>query len=87
MTLTLVDTEQLTRREREIVALMMLGDLTDQALAQRLTVTEHTIHFHVASVMRKFEVSRRGQVVSYAWQHGAITQGEWWPTLGRKESA
>ena len=49
----------LTPREIEVLRLVAEG-LTNAALAERLVLSEHTVHRHVANAMTKLEVSTRG---------------------------
>ena len=44
--------EELTEREREVLALMADGR-TNRAIAEELVITEHTVEKHVTSVMGK----------------------------------
>ena len=43
---------ELTSRESEVLELVALG-LTNKAIAQRLGISEHTVKFHVASILAK----------------------------------
>jgi DNA-binding NarL/FixJ family response regulator len=47
--------EELTDREREVLALMAEGR-TNRAIAQELVITEHTVEKHVTSVMGKLQI-------------------------------
>jgi len=47
--------EELTDREREVLALMAEGR-TNRAIADRLVITEHTVEKHVTSVMSKLRI-------------------------------
>lgn len=72
--------DTLTTREREVIAALMLGVSTKAALASTLMVSEHTVHYHLANIMRKLECNDRVQVVNYAWQNGRINDsGAWEP--------
>jgi DNA-binding NarL/FixJ family response regulator len=46
---------ELTEREREVLSLMAQG-LTNQAIAQRLVLTERTVEGHVRSVLMKLDL-------------------------------
>jgi DNA-binding NarL/FixJ family response regulator len=47
--------EELTAREREVLALMAEGR-TNRAIAEELVITEHTVEKHVTSVMGKLAI-------------------------------
>jgi DNA-binding NarL/FixJ family response regulator len=47
--------EELTEREREVLALMAEGR-TNRAIAEELVITEHTVEKHVTSVMGKLQI-------------------------------
>ena len=47
--------EELTEREREVLALMAEGR-TNRAIAEQLVITEHTVEKHVTSVMGKLQI-------------------------------
>ena len=61
--------ESLTRREREIVALIAEG-LTNRELADRLCISEATIRTHLTSIFLKLGVTDRLKLVVYAYRHG-----------------
>ena len=52
----------LTRREREILALLCQG-LTNKEIAQRLFITDVTVKAHVRSILGKFGVRSRTEAV------------------------
>jgi DNA-binding NarL/FixJ family response regulator len=47
--------DELTEREREVLALMAEGR-TNRAIAEQLVITEHTVEKHVTSVMSKLQI-------------------------------
>jgi len=56
---------ELTPREREVLALLTEG-LTNRQLAERLVVSEHTVHRHVTSILRKLGLPSRTAAAAYA---------------------
>ena len=54
---------ELTRRENEVAALVAQG-LTNREIASELMLSEHTVHRHVASILRKLDLHSREQVAS-----------------------
>ena len=54
-----------TRREREVLALLAEG-LTNRQIAERLVVSEHTVHRHVTSILRKLDLPSRTAAAVYA---------------------
>jgi len=49
---------QLTKREKEILSLMVEG-LSNKEIAKRLTLSTSTIQFHITNILSKFGVSKR----------------------------
>jgi ATP/maltotriose-dependent transcriptional regulator MalT len=62
----------LTRREIEVLRLVAAG-LSNQTLAERLFVSEHTVHRHVANIMTKLSVSTRAAAVAQAARLGLLS--------------
>jgi DNA-binding NarL/FixJ family response regulator len=61
--------DELTPREREVVALVALG-LSNEQIAQRLFVTPATAKTHVSRSMVKLHARDRAQVVVFAYENG-----------------
>ncbi len=61
----------LTERELDVLKLVTLG-LTNKEIAQKLTVTTHTIKAHVSSIYEKLSVSNRLQAAVYALVHELV---------------
>lgn len=57
-------TGTLTRREREVAALVADG-LTNREIAERLVLSERTVEAHIANVFAKIGVSSRSQVATW----------------------
>src|SRR5689334_4326756 len=63
--------ESLTPREIEVVRLVAAG-LGNREIAGRLEISEHTVKFHVASVMGKLGAASRTEAVTLGIRHGLI---------------
>jgi DNA-binding NarL/FixJ family response regulator len=61
----------LTRREREILALVAEGH-SNRELAQMLWVTEQTVKFHLSNIYRKLDVANRTEASRWAHRHGLV---------------
>jgi FixJ family two-component response regulator len=66
--------EQLTAREREVMALVVAGLLNKQ-IAGELATTERTIKFHRAHTMQKMEAESLAELVRMASQLGISNKG------------
>jgi DNA-binding NarL/FixJ family response regulator len=64
--------DALTRREREILAMVAEGGSNAQ-VAQTLWVTEQTVKFHLSNIYRKLEVGNRTQAAARARALGILT--------------
>ena len=62
---------EVTRREREVLALVAEG-LTNRQIAERLVVSEHTVHRHVTNILRKLELPSRAAAAAYAVRRGLV---------------
>lgn len=58
----------LTNREIEVLSLLAHGAGTT-TIAERLGVSRHTVHNHVAVVLNKLGVHSRAEAVAYAFEH------------------
>ena len=63
--------EPLTAREREVLQMLAQGRGNKQ-IAVRLNISEHTVKFHVASILGKLGASTRTEAVSLALRRGLI---------------
>jgi predicted ATPase/DNA-binding CsgD family transcriptional regulator len=62
------DAARLTRREREVVALISQG-LSNREIAARLCITATTAGHHVENILAKLGMSSRTKVAAWALQH------------------
>jgi LuxR family transcriptional regulator, maltose regulon positive regulatory protein len=60
---------QLSPREREVLHLLAEG-LTNAQIAERLVISEHTVHRHVANILRKLGVASRTAAAAHAVRAG-----------------
>ncbi|MDX9866213.1 MAG: response regulator transcription factor [Anaerolineaceae bacterium] len=58
----------LTRRELEVLALMVAG-LTNPDIAERLVVSRSTVKAHVSNILGKLNAANRSEAVSIALKH------------------
>jgi DNA-binding NarL/FixJ family response regulator len=65
----------LTRREREILALVAEGH-SNRELARMLWVTEQTVKFHLSNIYRKLDVSNRTEASRWAHKHRLLSTAE-----------
>jgi DNA-binding NarL/FixJ family response regulator len=63
--------EPLTARERDVLQMVSQG-LENKEIAARLGISEHTVKFHVASILGKLGSSTRTEAVSIALRRGLI---------------
>jgi DNA-binding NarL/FixJ family response regulator len=66
--------EELTEREREVVALVGEG-LSNQEIAERLFLSPATAKTHVSRAMSKLRVRDRAQLVVVAYESGLVRPG------------
>ncbi|HET9191890.1 MAG TPA: LuxR C-terminal-related transcriptional regulator [Vicinamibacterales bacterium] len=65
------DTIGLTAREMEVLQLISSG-LSNQAIGERLCISEHTVHRHVANTLSKLGVPSRSAAVAKAAKLGLL---------------
>jgi NarL family two-component system response regulator YdfI len=63
--------EPLTRREREVLQMISAG-FGNKEIAGKLSISEHTVKFHVASILGKLSASTRTEAVSIGIRHGLV---------------
>ena len=64
--------EHLTLREREVLEMMMEG-LSNKEIAAHLTISAHTVKFHISSILGKLGASTRTQAAAIGLRRGLIT--------------
>jgi DNA-binding NarL/FixJ family response regulator len=62
---------EVTVREREVLSLLVEG-LTNRQIAERLVVSEHTVHRHVTNILRKLDLPSRTAAAAYAARAGLL---------------
>lgn len=63
--------QDLTAREREVLALMVDG-LSNPDIAERLVISRATVKFHVSNILSKMGASGRTEAVALALQSGLV---------------
>ena len=69
---SIVPMESLTAREKEVLALVRDG-LGNKEIAGRLNISEHTVKFHISSILGKLGAGSRTEAVSQGIRKGLIT--------------
>jgi LuxR family maltose regulon positive regulatory protein len=62
---------EVTPREREVLGLLAEG-LTNRQIAERLVVSEHTVHRHVTNILRKLDLPSRTAAAAHAVRSGLL---------------
>ena len=63
--------QELTRREREVLALLIKG-MTNPEIASYICVSRATVKIHVSHILSKLGVSNRAEAVALAIQHKLV---------------
>jgi DNA-binding NarL/FixJ family response regulator len=66
--------EELTEREREVMALVAVGMRNDE-IAEHLVISPATVKTHVSRALRKLDAHDRSQLVAIAYQRGIVGGG------------
>jgi DNA-binding NarL/FixJ family response regulator len=61
--------DRLTRREREVIVLVLEG-LQNRQIAERLVISETTVSHHLTSIFGKLGLASRFDLIIYAYRHG-----------------
>jgi two-component system, NarL family, response regulator LiaR len=61
--------DHLGRREMEVLKLMAVG-ASNQEIANRMEISEHTVNIHAISIQRKLGLQDRGELSSYVRRYG-----------------
>ncbi|WP_245817274.1 response regulator transcription factor [Hydrococcus rivularis] len=64
-------TEALTQREVEVLQILAQG-LGNKAIASRLSISEHTVKFHIGSISAKLNATSRTEAVTLGLRQGLI---------------
>ena len=64
--------DELTARERQVLVLVADG-LPNKAIARELGISEHTVKFHVGSLLGKLGAGSRTEAVTLATRRGILT--------------
>jgi DNA-binding NarL/FixJ family response regulator len=62
----------LSRREREVLGLVAAG-LPNKAIARELGISDHTVKFHVSSLLTKLDAGSRTEAVTIATRQGILS--------------
>jgi DNA-binding NarL/FixJ family response regulator len=61
----------LTPRELDVLKLVAQG-LSNPDIAQRLVLSEHTVHRHLANILRKLSLSSRAAAAAWGVRSGLV---------------
>jgi LuxR family transcriptional regulator, maltose regulon positive regulatory protein len=65
------DLPQVTPRERDVLRCLAEG-ITNRQIADRLFISEHTVHRHVTSILRKLDLPTRTAAAAHAVRAGVL---------------
>ncbi|MEQ4718503.1 LuxR C-terminal-related transcriptional regulator [Nonomuraea sp. B19D2] len=66
---------ELTERETEVLTLVAQA-LSNQEIAEKLSVVEQTVKTHVGRVLMKLGLRDRAQAIVFAYETGLVRPGE-----------
>ena len=61
----------LSAREHEVLAFLALGR-SNKEIAAHMTISEHTVKFHLASIFQKLEATSRSEAVAQGLRRGLV---------------
>lgn len=67
----------LSKREKEVLALIAKKGTTNKEIAELLFITENTVKAHLGSILEKMQVRNRQQAAIIARQHGILTEPDY----------
>ena len=62
----------LTRRELDVLSLMVAGITSTRDLAEQLVISENTVKYHLRNILDKLHLQNRAAVVAHAVRHGLV---------------
>ena len=62
----------LTRRELDVLSLMVAGVTSTRDLADQLVISENTVKYHLRNILDKLHLHNRAAVVAHAVRHGLV---------------
>ena len=65
-----------TPNQRKVLELLAREGLTNKEIAAQLQIEERTVEFHISSLLRKFLLANRNQLIIYAIRQGLVDLGE-----------
>jgi DNA-binding NarL/FixJ family response regulator len=63
--------EELTHREQQVLSMMAEG-LSNKEISSRLTISTHTVKFHISSILGKLGATSRTEAVSIGIRSGRV---------------
>lgn len=63
----------LSEREREVLQRIAIGE-SNNAIAEKLFISESTVKKHANSIYEKLDVATRAQTIVWAWRNGVIVE-------------
>lgn len=75
---------ELSERELDVLALVTHG-LPNKDIAERLSISENTVKYHMKNILQKLDVRNRTEAVSHALKHGLVEKSALADTTGETE--